>query len=134
MTADNNDNDEPSSKRLRQDGDINGGEISLYVPPPELQDDGINNGTNSNDIRTSSLASATMKLSGHKGSVYCLAYDPQGEVMCSGSFDSTCLIWNGELVDGSLNYFVFQAGCILLCDFNCCARDGIYLLSRSTGI
>lgn len=34
-----------------------------------------------------------MKLSGHKGSVYCLSYDPQGEVLCSGSFDSTCLLW-----------------------------------------
>lgn len=37
-----------------------------------------------------------MKLSGHKGSVYCLSYDPHGEMLCSGSFDSTCLLWKAS--------------------------------------
>ena len=67
-------------------------QVARYVPPTD-EHDGTNTG---GDIRTSSLTSATMKLSGHKGSVYCLSYDPQGEVLCSGSFDSTCLLWNGE--------------------------------------
>ena len=64
--------------------------MTLYAPP--LEDDDVQ----PNIIRTSSLAEPTMKLSGHKGSVYCLSYDPQGEVLCSGSFDSTALLWRGE--------------------------------------
>jgi WD40 repeat protein len=67
-------------------------EVALYAPP--LEDDIYLQ--QHDKIRTSSLAEPTMKLSGHKGSVYCLAYDPQGEVLCSGSFDSTCLLWKGE--------------------------------------
>jgi len=46
------------------------------------------------DIRTSSLTDPTMKLTGHKGSVYALAYDPTGENLVSGSFDMTCLLWH----------------------------------------
>jgi len=45
-------------------------------------------------IRTSSLAAPTMRLTGHKGSVYALAYDAKGDTLCSGSFDKTCLLWN----------------------------------------
>ncbi len=82
----------PSSKRHRHDDRSEPNEVALYAPP--LEDD-IYLQQNDN-IRTSSLAEPTMKLSGHKGSVYCLAYDPQGEWLCSGSFDSTCLIWKGE--------------------------------------
>ena len=88
--------DEPSSKRQRQDDDAKDSEnqvVALYAPP--LEDDVAGQGSDEN-IRTSSLAEPTMKLSGHKGSVYCLAYDPLGEVLCSGSFDSTCLLWKGE--------------------------------------
>ena len=45
-------------------------------------------------IRLSSLTANTMKLTGHRGSVYCLAYDPTGENLVSGSFDMKCLLWN----------------------------------------
>ncbi|KAL3767481.1 hypothetical protein ACHAW5_006210 [Stephanodiscus triporus] len=81
--------DNKPSKRHRHDDRSESNEVALYAPP--LEDD-IYLQQNDN-IRTSSLAEPTMKLSGHKGSVYCLAYDPQGEVLCSGSFDSTCLLW-----------------------------------------
>lgn len=37
-----------------------------------------------------------MKLTGHKGSIYALSYDPLGEVLASGSFDMTCLLWNAS--------------------------------------
>ena len=82
----------PSSaaKRQRTGAD---GVVALYAPPLEVEGENQNN-----NIRTSSLAQPTMKLSGHKGSVYCLAYDPQGEMLCSGSFDSTCLLWRGKYI------------------------------------
>jgi len=46
------------------------------------------------DIRTSSLSSRTLKLTGHSGSVYGLTYCPKGELMVSCSFDKTCLLWS----------------------------------------
>ena len=88
------------------DGDANNQVVTLYNPPPMMMttdDDGYGH----QNIRTSSLASPTMKLSGHKGSVYCLAYDPRGEVLCSGSFDSTCLLWNAG---GTCNNFNILSG------------------------
>jgi len=45
-------------------------------------------------IRTSCLSSPTLRLTGHKGSIYALAYDPTGECLCSGSFDMQCYLWN----------------------------------------
>ena len=60
----------PSAKRQRHEEkeEINTNEtLTLYAPPPE--DDAYQQ---SDNIRTSSLAEPTMKLSGHKGSVYCL--------------------------------------------------------------
>ena len=103
------DHGHPTSKRQRYDDNANDDHhhiieesnqqqmIALYAPP--LDDENDNNYMHQNDnnnIRTSSLAEPTMKLSGHKGSVYCLSYDLQGELLCSGSFDSTCLLWKGE--------------------------------------
>ena len=96
--------EEPSSKRPRNDkyeevsfvDDENNNNqiVTLYNPPSSSADDHVD--AYNNTIRTSSLASPTMKLSGHKGSIYTLAYDPLGEVLCSGSFDSTCLLWNAS--------------------------------------
>ena len=105
----NFDHGPPISKRQRQDDDNDDDDhhhfiveesnqqmIALYAPP-NLDENGNNfMHQNYNNIRTSSLAEPTMKLSGHKGSVYCLSYDLQGELLCSGSFDSTCLLWKGE--------------------------------------
>jgi Prp8 binding protein len=48
----------------------------------------------SNEVRASSLASPTMHLSGHSGSVYALEYSPDGSTLCSASFDKTCLLWS----------------------------------------
>ena len=102
LPTDNNDaGTEPSSKRQRHDNDEANNVVALYAPPLEEDDEANNN------IRTSSLEKPTMKLSGHKGSVYCLAYDPLGEVLCSGSFDSTCLLWKGEFVD-----FLYVGVCV----------------------
>lgn len=36
----------------------------------------------------------TMRLTGHKKSVYSLAFDPTGECLCSSSLDGTCLLWS----------------------------------------
>mmetsp|Transcript_25747 Transcript_25747/g.38032 ORF Transcript_25747/g.38032 Transcript_25747/m.38032 type:complete len:357 (-) Transcript_25747:460-1530(-) len=80
------DNDAAPTKRARVSND-NDQEVTLYQPPPEIEEEEIN-------IRTSSLAQPTMKLTGHKGSVYTLAYDTEGECLCSGSFDMTCLLWS----------------------------------------
>jgi Prp8 binding protein len=78
----------PASKRFRgQDG----GALVEYSSP---------------NIRTSSLDQPTMKLTGHKGSVYALAYDATGESLVSGGFDSTCFLWNAS---GSCeNYNILQ--------------------------
>lgn len=90
----NSDNIEPPTKRACHDDNYpnDSNKVILYAPPP-LEDDDIEQQTN---IRTSSLSEPTMKLSGHKGSVYCLSYDPHGEFLCSGSFDSTCLLWKAS--------------------------------------
>ena len=103
------DNVPSSAKRQRTETD---GVVALYAPPLEVEDENSNN-----NIRTSSLAEPTMKLSGHKGSVYCLAYDPQGEMLCSGSFDSTCLLWRGEYIIRYCNlidiFYVSISACLI---------------------
>ena len=76
----------PLPKRNRTD-------LALYQPAGDPYDDGYGDGSGPGPIRTSSLSEPTMKLAGHGGSVYCLAYDPAGEVLCTGSFDTTCLLW-----------------------------------------
>ena len=105
------DDDMPSSSAKRQRTETDG-VVALYAPPLEVEDENSNN-----NIRTSSLAEPTMKLSGHKGSVYCLAYDPQGEMLCSGSFDSTCLLWRGEYIIRYCNlidiFYVSISACLI---------------------
>ncbi len=90
----NDKDDEPPTKRSCHDNtnSKDSNKVILYAPP--LEDD--NEHLHSSNIRTSSLSEPTMKLSGHKGSVYCLSYDPQGELLCSGSFDSTVLLWKAS--------------------------------------
>ena len=78
--------------------------LSLYAPSGPS-----NNGdSEQSNIRTSSLSHPTMKLSGHKGSVYSLAYSPDGECLVSGSFDMKCLLWSAS---GSCeNFNVLEKG------------------------
>ncbi|KAL7571543.1 hypothetical protein ACA910_020961 [Epithemia clementina (nom. ined.)] len=45
-------------------------------------------------IRSSSLRSPTLQLTGHTGSVYALEYSPNGTTLCSASFDKTLLLWS----------------------------------------
>lgn len=52
--------------------------------------------TSSGSIRTSSLSSPTLKLTGHTGSVYAVQYDPSGNTLCSAGFDMTALLWNHQ--------------------------------------
>lgn len=74
---------QPAPKRFRGEQ----GAVALYTPAAP-------DGTGS--IRTSSLDQPTMKLTGHKGSVYALQYDTTGEILVSGGFDMTCLLWNAS--------------------------------------
>eukprot|EP00540_Astrosyne_radiata_P005490 CAMPEP_0116858176 /NCGR_PEP_ID=MMETSP0418-20121206/21006_1 /TAXON_ID=1158023 /ORGANISM="Astrosyne radiata, Strain 13vi08-1A" /LENGTH=88 /DNA_ID=CAMNT_0004492027 /DNA_START=25 /DNA_END=287 /DNA_ORIENTATION=+ len=82
---DNSDNDShnesPPSKRQKSDIDDGMDKDDAIVP----HDGG-------SSIRTSSLLEPTMHLTGHKGSVYGLAFDPTGEILVSGSFDMKCLL------------------------------------------
>ena len=55
-----------------------------------------NDNDTTTNYRTSSLSHPTMKLTGHTGSVYSLAYSPDGECLISTSFDMTCLLWNAS--------------------------------------
>lgn len=42
-----------------------------------------------------------MKLTGHAGSIYALQYSPSsGSILCSASFDMTCLLWRHGFADG----------------------------------
>jgi Prp8 binding protein len=67
--------------------------ITLYEPSLlEPKDEN----SSSFAIRTSSLAHPTMKLTGHKGSIYSLAFSPDGECLVSSSFDMNCFLWNAS--------------------------------------
>jgi Prp8 binding protein len=49
--------------------------------------------------RTSSLPTPTLKLTGHRGSVYSLKYSPSGAILCSTSFDMQCFLWSHNSAD-----------------------------------
>ena len=66
--------DAPPSKRPRHEE-----QLVPFISPDE--------------IRTSSLPDPTIKLTGHRGSVYALQYNNAGDAMVSSSFDMTCLLW-----------------------------------------
>lgn len=103
--------DGPPSKRLRGD---EGAAMVPYHDPPEL--------------RTSSLDQPTMKLSGHKGSVYGLQFDPKGENLASGSFDMKCLLWNAT---GSCeNYNVLEGHKNAILDL-CWSNDSEFVATAS---
>ena len=87
-----------SSANENNDDDNEEGSYNVLPPMKKLRaEDGAivamnNDGTSA--IRASSLPSPTMQLSGHTGSVYALEYSPDGNTLCSTSFDKTCLLWN----------------------------------------
>ena len=60
----------------------------------------------SNSIRTSSLSSPTLKLTGHSGSVYALEYSADGSTLCSAGFDMKALLWSHS--DQYENYNVLE--------------------------
>jgi Prp8 binding protein len=80
--------EEPLSKRMR--GDEEG---AMVVAQRHEKQQKL--------TRSSSLPSPTLKLTGHTGSVYSLQYSPKsGAVLCSTSFDMTCLLWRHGPSDG----------------------------------
>ena len=102
--------------------------VTLYTPSATTPDDYDHVG-GSSSIRTSSLSQPTMKLTGHKGSIYSLAYSPDGECLVSGSFDMTCLLWNAS---GSCeNFNILEKGhknAILDVKWSC---DSDYIVTAS---
>lgn len=118
----------PAAKRIRT-GD---GQLALYQPPAgEYYDDDehmMGQAGGGGPIRTSSLDAPTMKLTGHKGSVYCLSYDPTGQVLCSGSFDMTCLLWSATGDCANFNVLSGHKNAVLDCKF---AADSDHVATAS---
>lgn len=59
-------------------------------PPKRIRETFTHNRQYGDDV----LSSPTLKLTGHKGSVYALSYSPDGSSLISASFDMTCLLWD----------------------------------------
>lgn len=111
----------PAAKRSRT-------ELALYQPPADQYDDMTGDNMAGGPIRTSSLDAPTMKLTGHKGSVYCLAYDPAAQVLCSGSFDMTCLLWSATGNCANFNVLSGHKNAVLDCKF---AADSEHIVTAS---
>ena len=105
-TMDNSNNtEEPPLKRQRGDdedeNDYNNNTTAALVVHSSINNntDDDNNPLDDDDngpggLRSSTLPSPTLALTGHKGSVYSLKYSPNGDILCSTSFDMTILLWD----------------------------------------
>ena len=82
-------------KRQRTENEPSSSSLTIYNES-DAMDMGMDgsNSNNNNSYWASSLSHPTIKLTGHTGSVYGLAYSPDGEWLASSSFDMTCLLWN----------------------------------------
>jgi len=126
MLDPSNSNQEPPSKRQRATEQSQS--IALYKPTTTTNDEQDNDDYIHNKIRTSSLAQPTMKLTGHKGSIYSLSYSPDGECLVSGSFDMTCLLWNATGTCENFNVLSGHKNAILDVKFS---SDSDYVVSAS---
>lgn len=121
----------PPPKRPRAAGS----DVQMLVKMAEEND-------TATSLRSSSLSSATMKLSGHTGSVYAVQYSPQtGATLCSASFDSTCLLWNHHSKDyDNFNVLEGHQNAVLDCQWcddetvvTCSADHTVQLWDAQTG-
>ena len=99
MSNEEKEADQPPSKRLKYSGYIEDltekdediGQSAIVTHTLD-NIEGNNNTNDTKQLRTSTLPSPTLTLTGHKGSIYSLKYSPNGELLCSTSFDMTCLL------------------------------------------
>lgn len=61
----------------------------------------------------SSLPCPTLKLTGHKGSIYALAYSPSGDALVTASFDRTCLLWDSSSSYANVNQLTTHKNAVL---------------------
>ena len=76
----------PAPKRQRGP---EGTALTVYQP-----EEGTRSKVLGRPLRSSSLPTPTLKLTGHTGSIYQVQYSPNGATLCSTSFDKTCLLWS----------------------------------------
>lgn len=79
--------------------------------------------------RTSSLTAPIMQLEGHEGAVYCCRFNPNGNVLASGSYDKNLFLW--RVYGDCQNYLMMKGhkGAILDLDWS---RDGSQIITAST--
>lgn len=74
------DGEEVSNKRVRMDG-----ESSALV---SVKPNSMALTTTSINQRKSDLMAPEVSLIGHEGAIYSMSFDPEGQHLCSGSFDT----------------------------------------------